>query len=154
QSCVGHVYMGLGVGCIYNPVTGREQEWSRLTPAPRSRRVVVVGGGPAGLEAARVAAERGHRAVLFEKGKRLGGQVNLIGKAPKRESFEEIILFFERQMSKLKVDVRTGVEAGAAEVLAEAPEVVIVATGSTPWRPPVPGADRPHVVSAREVLAG
>jgi NADPH-dependent 2,4-dienoyl-CoA reductase/sulfur reductase-like enzyme len=154
QSCVGHVYMGLGVGCIYNPVTGREQEWSRLTPAPRPRRIVVVGGGPAGLEAARVAAERGHRVVLFEKAQRLGGQVNLIVKMPKRESFEEIVRFFERQLSKLQVDVRTGAEAGVAGVLAETPDVVIVATGSTPWRPPIPGVDRMQVVSAREVLAG
>jgi 2,4-dienoyl-CoA reductase-like NADH-dependent reductase (Old Yellow Enzyme family)/thioredoxin reductase len=154
QSCVGHVYVGLGVGCIYNPVTGREQEWRQLTPASRPRRVVIVGGGPAGLEAARVAAERGHRVVVFEKAARLGGQVNLIIKTPKRQSFEEIILFFERQLSKLKVDVRTGVEARVAEVLAEAPDVVIVATGSTPWRPPVPGADGPRAVSAREVLMG
>jgi 2,4-dienoyl-CoA reductase-like NADH-dependent reductase (Old Yellow Enzyme family)/thioredoxin reductase len=154
QSCVGHVYLGLGVGCIYNPVTGREQEWSRLTPAPRPRRVVIVGGGPAGMEAARVAGERGHRVVLFEKARRLGGQVNLIIKTPKRQSFEEIILFFERQLSKLEVDVRTAREAGMADVLAETPEVVIVATGSTPWRPSIPGADSPRVVSAREVLAG
>jgi 2,4-dienoyl-CoA reductase-like NADH-dependent reductase (Old Yellow Enzyme family) len=154
QSCVGHVYVGLGVGCIYNPVTGREQEWSRLSPAPRPRRIVIVGGGPAGLEAARVAAERGHRVVLFEKARRLGGLVNLIIKTPKRESFEEIILFFERQLAKLKVDVRTGLEAGVAEVLAEAPDVVIVATGSTPWRPLVPGADGSRAVTAREVLTG
>ena len=154
QSCVGHVYMGLGVGCIYNPVTGREQAWSRLTPASRPKTVVVVGGGPAGLEAARVAAERGHRVVLFEKAARLGGQVNLIIKTPRRESFEEIILFFERQLPKLGVDVRTGVAAGPADVLAETPDVVIVATGSTPWRPTIPGADRPHVVSTREVLTG
>jgi pyruvate/2-oxoglutarate dehydrogenase complex dihydrolipoamide dehydrogenase (E3) component len=80
--------------------------------------------------------------------------VNLIIKTPKRESFEEIILFFERQLSKLKVDLRTGVEADVAGVLAATPDVVIVATGSTPWRPAVPGADRLQVVSAREVLAG
>src|SRR5262249_20068574 len=101
-----------------------------------------------------VAAERGHRVVVFEKARRLGGQVNLIIKTPKRQSFEEIILYFERQLSKLKVDVRTEVEARVPELLAESPDVVIVATGSTPWRPPVPGAEGPRVVTARDVLTG
>ena len=80
QSCVGHFYLGLGVGCIYNPVTGREGEWAEVNPATESKKIVVVGGGPAGLEAARVAAERGHQVVLLERGPRLGGQVNLITK--------------------------------------------------------------------------
>jgi NADPH-dependent 2,4-dienoyl-CoA reductase/sulfur reductase-like enzyme len=101
-----------------------------------------------------VAAERGHRVVVFEKARRLGGQVNLIIKTPKRQSFEDIILYFERQLAKLKVDVRTGVEARAPELLAESPDVVIVATGSTPWRPPIPGADGPRVMTARAVLTG
>ena len=93
QSCVGHLYVGLGVGCIYNPVTGREGEWAVLPPAAERRRVVVVGGGPAGMEAARTAAERGHEVVLFERGTRLGGQVNLVIRTPARDNFEEIILF-------------------------------------------------------------
>jgi 2,4-dienoyl-CoA reductase-like NADH-dependent reductase (Old Yellow Enzyme family)/thioredoxin reductase len=152
QSCVGHIYLGMGVGCIYNPVTGREREWAELTPAAKSRKVVVVGGGPAGMEAARIAAERGHQVVLFEKDRRLGGQINLVMRTPARDNFEEIILFFERQLAKLAVDIRLGTQAEPDQVLAEAPDAVVVATGSTPLRPRVLGADGRHVLSAREAI--
>ncbi|MFQ5934515.1 MAG: FAD-dependent oxidoreductase, partial [Dehalococcoidia bacterium] len=118
------------------------------------KKVVVVGGGPAGMEAARVAAERGHRVVLFEKFHRIGGQVNLVMKTPKRDTFEEIILFFERQLPKLSVDVRTTTEAGVDEVLAEEPDAVVIATGSTPLLPPIPGADGRNVASTWDVLMG
>ena len=154
QSCVGHIYVGLGVGCIYNPVTGREGEWAVLPPAAERRRVVVAGGGPAGLEAARIAAERGHEVVLFERGARLGGQVNLVMRTPARDSFEEIILFFERQLDRLGVDVRLRTEAGVDDILAEHPDAVVVATGSNAFRPEVIGSDKRHVLTAREVIQG
>ena len=154
QSCVGHVDLGMGVGCIYNPVTGRELEWSELPPLQAKKKVVVVGGGPAGCEAARIAAERGHEVVLFEKGQRLGGQVNLVMRTPARGIFEEIIIFFERQLGKLAVDVRLQHEVVVEDVLAETPGAVIIATGSTAFCPEVLGADQKHVLSARDVLLG
>ena len=154
QSCVGHFYLGLGVGCIYNPVTGREGEWAELDPAPAAGKVIVVGGGPAGLEAARITAERGHEVVLLERGPRLGGQVNLIMKTPQRDNFEEIILFFERQLAKLGVDIRLRTEATAADVLALSPDAVILATGSNAFRPEMIGTDKRHVLTAREVIQG
>jgi NADPH-dependent 2,4-dienoyl-CoA reductase/sulfur reductase-like enzyme len=106
------------------------------------------------MEAARTAASRGHEVVLFEKDRRLGGQVKLVMQTPGRESFEEIILFFERQLAKLGVELRLGREAGPEDVLAEAPDAVLVATGSTPFRPEIIGVDQPHVLTAREVLQG
>lgn len=154
QSCVGHFYLGMGVGCIYNPVTGREREWAELLPANEQLKVVVVGGGPAGCEAARIAAERGHEVVVFEKGRRLGGQVNLIMRTPARDIFEQIILFFEHQLKKLAVDVRLGHEAGTEEILAESPDAIVVATGSIAFRPEILGVDRKHVISSRDVLLG
>ena len=154
QSCVGHFYVGMGVGCIYNPVTGREGGWADLPAAENRKKVVVVGGGPAGMEAARIAAERGHDVVLFERGRRLGGQVNLIVRTPGRETFEEIILFFERQLAKLGVDVRPRTEATTDNILAEAPDAVVVATGSTPFRPEVIGVEQRHVLTSSDVLLG
>ena len=153
QSCVGHVDKGLGVGCIYNPVTGREEEWAELPLADSPKKVVIVGAGPAGMEVARVTALRGHQVTLMERGTRMGGQVNLIVKTPMRGNFEEVILWFERQLPKLGVEIRLGTTADASMVLAEAPDVVVVATGSTPFLPEIDGAQLSHVMTAREALA-
>ena len=154
QSCVGHVDLGLGVGCIYNPVTGREKDWADLLPAKARKRVVIIGAGPAGMEAARVAGERGHEVVLMDRGRRLGGQINLVMKAPDRGNFEEIILWFERQLPKHGVEIRLRTEATTESVLAAEPDEILLATGSTAWLPEVTGTDRPHVFSARDVLSG
>ena len=154
QSCVGHIYMGLSVGCIYNPVTGREEEWSSLPAATVPKRVVIIGAGPAGLEAARVAALRGHRVTVFERASRIGGQINLVMKTPNRGNFEEIILFFERQLAKLGVEIRLRTEADVDTVLAEHPDEVVVATGSTAFLPEVEGIHASNVFSARDVLSG
>ena len=155
QSCAGRgSNLGLPITCIYNPVTGHEKDWAEPGRAPVKKKVVVVGGGPAGMEAARVTAERGHRVVLFERSGRLGGQVKLAMKPPLRQSFEEIILFGERQLPKLGVDVRLGVEADVEAVLAETPDAVVVATGSTPYMTEIPGAEGKNVLSVADVLNG
>lgn len=120
-----------GVSCAHNPTAGREREL--LAPLPRvatPRRVVVVGGGPAGLEAARVAAERGHDVVLFERERELGGRIALAALAPNRAEIDGVVSFRADELERLGVRLRIGVEAGVAQIRAEAPDAVVVATGS------------------------
>ena len=154
QACVGHVDLGLAVGCIYNPVTGREGEWAELPKADKIKKVVIVGAGPAGMETARVAATRGHQVVLLEREARMGGQIRLVMKTAKRETFEEIILWFERQLPKLGVEMHLKTEATVEAVLSVHADEVVIATGSTPFLPDVIGIDRPNVFSARQVMQG
>jgi mycofactocin system FadH/OYE family oxidoreductase 2 len=135
QACLEALANGQPIGCVYNPVTGREEAWAVLPPAPRPRRILVVGGGPGGLEAARVAALRGHRVVLLEAADRLGGQLRLAARLPKREGFLEVVRFLTRQVEALGVDVRLGQPADVARVRAEGPDAVVVATGSRPAVP-------------------
>jgi 2,4-dienoyl-CoA reductase-like NADH-dependent reductase (Old Yellow Enzyme family) len=107
QYCLARLLRGLPIGCIQNPATGREKEWGvgTLTLASRKKRVMVVGGGPAGLEAARVAALRGHKVALYEKAAELGGQVNLAARLPGREEIAEATGWLARQMPKCGVEV-------------------------------------------------
>lgn len=135
EGCIGRLYQGLPIECVQNPVIGREEELAAIAAADRSRRVVVVGGGPAGLEAARVAAIRGHKVILLERENRLGGQVHALAKAPGREEMAGITLWLERQVRAHGVDVQLGIEAEPSTVLALKPDAIVVATGSLP-RPP------------------
>ncbi len=154
EGCIGRLRQGKAITCVQNPMIGREAELAEIRPAARPRRVVVVGGGVAGLEAARVAAIRGHRVTLFEASSRLGGQVLAAARAPKREDYAVIATWLVEQVRKLGVDVRLNTAAEAREVLAESPESVIVATGATPRIPEIPGARLPHVASAVDILTG
>ncbi|MEE9325393.1 MAG: FAD-dependent oxidoreductase, partial [Dehalococcoidia bacterium] len=152
QGCVGRLFGGKPITCIHNPVIGREEELAVIEPAAQKKRVVVVGGGPAGLEAARVAAIRGHEVVLFEKGRELGGQIRTMANAPGREEYISISDWLINQVKKLGVDIRLGVEATPQAVKQEKPDAVVVAAGSTPLPPSVSDIENIQLTYPEDVL--
>lgn len=153
EGCIGRNYEGRSVICIQNPILTREQELTpHPQPAARQRRIVVVGGGPAGLEAARSAAERGHAVTLLERKVELGGAVRLATVAPKREEYHENADWLIREIHRLGVDVRTGVKADADTILELGPDAVVLATGARTWHPDVPGVNRENVHDVEDVL--
>jgi len=134
QMCWGRRSRDYWISCVINPSAGREWEWGgdRFTPAEKPKRIFVVGGGPAGLEAARAAAERGHRVVLAEASDRLGGQFRLAGLQPRRAQILDLIEWYERQLGQLQVEVRYGQYVEADDVEREGADHVVIATGSLP----------------------
>ncbi|MFT0859142.1 FAD-dependent oxidoreductase [Ancylobacter sp. G4_0304] len=151
--CIDRIYVGGDALCLQNAATGREATMPHVVPrAAQARKVVVVGAGPAGLEAARVCAERGHKVVLFEKETAVGGQINIAAKATWREALSGIPRWLYAQVQKKGVDIRLGREASEADILAEAPEVVIIATGGLPQHGHAKGHE--HIVTTADVLAG
>jgi 2,4-dienoyl-CoA reductase (NADPH2) len=156
QECVGRMGLNRWLGCIETPGTGQEQRYGigTLRPARPAKRVVVVGGGPAGLKAATVAARRGHKVTLLEKEERLGGQVVWAARVTNRAEFGDIVRNLLHEIGQLDVDVRTGVAATAKTVRDERPDAVIVATGSTPDRTAIPGSDGPEVAAVTDILSG
>ncbi len=136
QGCIGNVGRERPITCTVNPEAGQEEARGdgTLTSAKHRKKVVVIGGGPGGMEAARVAALRGHKVVLFEKRPELGGQINIHARAPMRGEFREIADYLCEQVNKLGVEVRLNKEATEADILQLDPDAVIVATGSVPGR--------------------
>ena len=153
QGCIDHMFGDKPVTCLYNPRTGHRLELP-LKKAAKPKRVVVVGAGPAGLEAARVLDAMGHQVILLEKENRIGGQVNLAARPPGKEEFGRIIDYYAHCLEQSRIDLRLGTEARAETVLALRPGAVVVATGSVPLVPDLPGINEPGVVSAHQVLAG
>ncbi len=152
QACIGHYAVEAPISCIQHPETGRELEYGKRVAAASPRRVMVVGGGPGGMKAAAVAAERGHNVTLYEKALRLGGQALLAQMLPGREEFGGIVTNLEREMELAGVDVQVGAEITADLVRAEGPDVVIIATGATSFMPKIEGRDDAHVVDAWQVI--
>ena len=154
QGCIGRIGMNKTIGCVQNPAVGREKEWGEgtLEKAGVKKRVIVVGGGPAGMWAAKMAGRRGHDVALYDRNENLGGQVTTAMKGAGRDEFGVIVRNEKEQVSKAGAAVKLGVEVTAAQVLAQKPDVVIIATGSVPKEHPVPGADGPAVHNVWQVL--
>lgn len=162
QSCLGNMMQAWPIGCVQNPAVGKEAELglATFTKAPRSKRVVVVGGGPAGLEAAWVAAARGHRVTLLEKSGQLGGRVRLAQLLPGREELRHFADWRAAECERQGVDIRLEAPATRETVLDLDPEAIVIATGgratvtgSSYYHPmPVPGSEASWVLDHEEAL--
>jgi 2,4-dienoyl-CoA reductase-like NADH-dependent reductase (Old Yellow Enzyme family) len=164
QECMLRQMQGLPVACTVNPTAGRESEWGigKMQPASRRRKVLVIGGGPAGMETARVAAQRGHEVHLYEAGDSLGGKVMLAQRLPGRAAIGRFLPWHRHQLEKLGVTVRLGATATPETIDREAPDVLVLATGAT-WQKSglngldfreAPGWEQPHVLSLTDALSG
>ena len=164
QMCWGRRSRDYWISCLINPSAGREFEWGgdRFKPAANPRHIVVVGAGPAGLEAARAAAERGHRVDIFEAQPRIGGQFRLAGEQPRRAQILDLLDWYERQFEKLQVRLHLNSFVEAEDIRALNPDAVVLSTGSLPdedgfqrWMPDrdrLPGIDSGNVYSPEDVM--
>lgn len=153
QACLDHTFANELASCLVNPRACHETELV-LRPATVSRRVAVVGAGPAGLAAATTLAERGHAVTLFESASMIGGQFNLAKIIPGKEEFEETLRYFGERLRETGVTLRLGTRATADILAAGSFDEVLLATGVVPRDPQIPGQDHPSVVSYLEVLNG
>ncbi len=158
RPCIGIVqdcrYAHGILSCAVNARAGREEEWGPPRRASVSRRVVVAGAGPGGLEAARVAAEAGHDVVLYERDEVPGGQVRVAAAGPTRAELLDFVEYAEREVGRLGVDVRLGTPAAAQAVRADEPDLVVVATGARPLPPDFSFDEEARVVTLWDLLGG
>jgi mycofactocin system FadH/OYE family oxidoreductase 2 len=156
QGCIGRIGMNKAIGCVQNPAIGKEKEWGEgtLKAAPIKKKVVVVGGGPGGMWAAKMAGRRGHDVTLYDRNDTLGGQALTAMKGAGRDEFGVIVRNEKEQVDKAGVKVELNTEVSAATVLGAKADAVIIATGSKPKAFPVGGADGPGVCNVWQVLNG
>ncbi len=153
QGCLGPLRKGLGTSCLANPHTGRESLYP-LEPVAEPRKVVVVGGGPGGLKASAVAAERGHRVFLYEEKDHLGGQLSLAAEAPHKEGFTDVIGHLELMARRRGVDIHTSSRVGKNDILAMEPDALVLATGGVPLTAIFPGLENMAWAAAGDVMEG
>ena len=152
QACIGRSHKGLGISCIQHPESGRELQFPALPLRKSKKKILVAGGGPAGMKAASVAARCGHHVTLCESQALLGGQALLAQRLPGREEFGGIVTNLEREMIEAGVFIRRNTSVTRSLVEQETPDEVIVATGAHPHEPAFDGRDEAHVVTAWDVL--
>ncbi|MDF2399069.1 FAD-dependent oxidoreductase [Pseudomonas sp. 3MA1] len=152
QACIGHFHKGLPISCIQHPETGRELLYGQPKPSARGKRIMVVGGGPAGMKAAAVAAQRGHRVTLYEASAQLGGQIQLAQLLPRRSEFGGASTNLQREMQLAGVEVVRNTRVDRALIERENPDHVIIATGAQPYWPNFERGGDLQVVDAWQVL--
>ncbi|MCO7572768.1 FAD-dependent oxidoreductase [Pseudomonas chlororaphis] len=152
QACIGHFHKGLPISCIQRPETGRELLYGQPKPSARGKRILVVGGGPAGMKAAAVAAQRGHRVTLYEASAQLGGQIQLAQLLPRRSEFGGASTNLQREMQLAGVEVVRNTRVDRALIERENPDHVIIATGAQPYWPNFERGGDLQVVDAWQVL--
>ncbi|TEB11269.1 FAD-dependent oxidoreductase [Pelotomaculum propionicicum] len=152
NGCIGRTALGRRMRCILNPVTGHERDYATLIPAARSKTVMIVGGGPGGMEAARVAALRGHNVTLYEKTGVLGGQLNMAKLPPHKGKIEDARRWFITQIQKAGVKVNFYTEVTPTLIRNVDPDVVVIATGGKPIIPDIPGIE--NAIPAIDILTG
>ncbi len=153
QACIGHRPAGFGVSCIQYPETGREAQYAQKKTVETPRKIMVVGGGPGGMKAAVVAAERGHDVTLFEKSTKLGGQALLAQALPGRAEFGGLVTNLMTEIRRFGVSVKLNTEVLREFIEQQSPDAVIVATGSRP-RIPVGEFEGAHMVTSQDVIEG
>lgn len=151
QGCMERLVQEGTVTCLYNPEVGREGE---MSSASKKKKVWVIGGGPGGMEAATIAASRGHEVELYEKEREVGGQCFLAEMPPGKEEFSAVRDFLIKELERQKVSLHRNEEVTAEKVIRGQPDVAILATGSLPLIPEIPGIDGKNVVTAWDVLRG
>ncbi|TFF98133.1 MAG: NADH:flavin oxidoreductase [Promethearchaeota archaeon] len=153
QGCFDSVFYLKTITCLRNARAANERK-TRLRPLKEKKKVMIVGAGSAGLEASRVAAIRGHDVHLFEQEDNIGGLLDIVYKPPGREDFKKIIEDYDYWIRKYRIHLNLNTKVTIEEVKEFSPDVVLIATGASPVKPPIKGIEREHVYSAHEALAG